>query len=77
MAQQLHHSPYEMVVIVPIAIMKFLPIMKTGMRAPAARETRRSLMRKGAGKSVRKCRASVYLREEIDAGFECSSRPAG
>jgi hypothetical protein len=51
MAQQLHHSPYEMVVIVIIRNMNFLPIMKTGMPRPAAPATSRSLMRNRAGKS--------------------------
>ncbi|MDN3273528.1 hypothetical protein QWJ07_04675 [Frankia sp. RB7] len=53
MAQQLHHSPYRMVVIVIIRNMNFLPIMKTGMQRPAALATRRSLMRNRAGKSRR------------------------
>ena len=51
MAQQLHHSLYEMVVIAHIGSMKFLPIMKTGVRRPAARATVRSLMRNRAGKA--------------------------
>jgi hypothetical protein len=51
MAQQLHHSPYDMFVIVPIASMNFLPIMKIGVRAAAARVILRSQMRNRAGKS--------------------------
>jgi hypothetical protein len=50
MAQQLHHGPYEMVVIVNIASMKFLPFMNMAMWRPAARMTVRSLVRNHAGK---------------------------
>ncbi|MFK4498745.1 hypothetical protein ABIF86_003036 [Bradyrhizobium japonicum] len=52
MAQQLHRSLYEMVVIARIGSMKFLPIMNIGMRPPAARVTVRSLMRNRAGKAT-------------------------
>jgi hypothetical protein len=53
MAQQLHRSLYEMVVIARIGSMKFLPIMNIAMRRPAAHETVRSLVRNYAGKPTR------------------------
>ncbi|MBK3663579.1 hypothetical protein JJE66_20445 [Bradyrhizobium diazoefficiens] len=76
MTQQLHRSPYGMVVIVIIRNMNFLPIMKIAMRTPAARETLRSLMRNGAGKSPR-IAAHPYIRgrESIfDFGGDSASR---
>ncbi len=52
MAQQLHHSPYEMVVIARIGSMKFLPIMNIGAQKRAARKLRCSLVRNPATKST-------------------------
>ncbi|WP_441235901.1 hypothetical protein [Bradyrhizobium sp. 930_D9_N1_4] len=51
MAQQLHRSLYEMVVIIIVRNMNFLPIMNAAMRRPVARRTVRSLVRKRAGKT--------------------------
>ncbi|MCK1386463.1 hypothetical protein [Bradyrhizobium sp. 21] len=51
MAQQLHRSLYEMVVIARIGSMKFLPFMNIAMPWPAARQPLRNLVRKPAGKT--------------------------
>ncbi|MCK1473353.1 hypothetical protein ABIB06_004587 [Bradyrhizobium sp. LB8.2] len=51
MAQQLHRSLYEMVVIARIGSMKFLPFMNIAMPRPAAGQPLRNLMRKRAGKT--------------------------
>jgi hypothetical protein len=66
MAQQLHHSPYDMSVIAAIANMKFLPIMKIGVRAAAARVILRSPMRNRADKSRCDAVRRYILREESD-----------
>ncbi|WP_426425946.1 hypothetical protein [Bradyrhizobium genosp. A] len=66
MAQQLHHSPYDMSVIAAIANMKFLPIMKIGLRAAAARLILRNPVRNRAGKSRCDAVRRYFLLEESD-----------
>ncbi|MET3906833.1 hypothetical protein ABID59_001164 [Bradyrhizobium sp. S3.3.6] len=71
MAQQLHHSPYDMFVIALMANMKFLPIMKTGVRAAAARVILRSPMRNRAGKSRRDAVRRYFCGNRTIPDFGC------
>jgi hypothetical protein len=59
-----------MVVIVNIAIIKFLPIMNIAMRQPAARDSVRSLMRNRASKLPRGggCQRPCWRRSISDFG---------
>ena len=51
MAQQLHHSPYGMVIIARVGSMKFLPIMNGRVRRLPRKRSSASPMRKHAGTS--------------------------